>query len=246
MLNLPKTVLITGAGRRIGAAIAQLFHQHSYNVVIHYRHSQHEAEALVSRLNQARPNSAHCIGLDLEQFSKYKDFVEKTVSFWGGIDVLINNASSFFPTNVSTATESAWENLMNSNLKAPFFLSQAFAAHLKQASGSIINISDVHAYKPLKGYSIYSIAKAGLNMLTKSLAKELAPEIRVNAVAPGNVLWPEQENALSLEEQEGLINKTLVKKAGQPFDVAEAAFFLATQKFITGHILTVDGGKAIK
>lgn len=246
MLKLPKTILITGAGRRIGAAIAQLFHQQSFNVIIHYRHSQHDAEALVSRLNFARQDSAICLGLDLERFSEYSDFVAKCTSAWGGIDILINNASTFFSTEIASATENAWENLMNSNLKAPFFLSQAFAPFLKKTGGAIINISDIHAVRPLKGYSIYSIAKAGLNMLTKSLARELAPEIRVNAVAPGNVLWPEQENALSLEQQEHLIDKTLLKRAGQPFDVAEAAYFLATQKFITGHTLAVDGGKLVK
>ena len=186
-----KVALITGAAHRIGATTAKLLHQNGMNIVLHYRGSRAKAQALQSELNNERENSVILIQADLHITNGLAALIEESVKAWGRLDVLINNASSFYPTTIGKATEDHWDDLIGSNLKAPFFLSQSAAPHLKKTNGCIVNIVDIHAERPLKTYPIYSMAKAGLVMMTKSLACELGPEIRVNAVAPGAILWPE-------------------------------------------------------
>jgi len=236
-------VLITGSARRIGAAIANTFHLSGYNVVVHYRHSDNEARALVEVLNERRANSAVAVFADLDNFDHYEKLIHDSVNQWKRLDVLINNASTFTPTPIGKINLSNWDYLFNSNLKAPFFLSQAAAPFLAENKGNIVNIVDVHAITPMKNYSVYSCAKAGLFMLTKSLAVELAPAIRVNAVAPGNVLWPENENVYSEAKKQAILKATLLQKQISPEDIAETAMFLAGQGSITGEMICVDGGR---
>ena len=236
-----KVVLITGAARRVGAAIAHTFHEANYQVIVHYRHSKADADALITAFNKKRPGSAACIYADLDNPSHYEQLITESESVFGQLDVLINNASTFFKTPVGTITEKDWDNLFNSNLKAPLFLSQAAAPLLKKSQGNIINIIDIQ--KPKKNYTVYSCAKAGLLMLTKSLALELAPEIRVNAIAPGHVIWPENKEAFSETEKENILADTLLKKNVSPEDIAKTALFLANQSSITAQMISVDGGR---
>lgn len=239
-----KVALITGAARRIGACIAETFHTNGYHIIVHYRHSENEARALVATLNRRRADSAVGIFADLDNQNDYEKLIRESVACWNRLDVLINNASTFTPTPIGKIDLATWDYLLNSNLKAPFFLSQAAAPFLAIHAGNIINIVDVHAIRPMKNYSVYSCAKAGLFMLTKSLAVELAPTIRVNAVAPGNVLWPENENAYSDAKKEAILKATLLQKQIKPEDIAETAMFLATQRSVTGQMISVDGGKS--
>jgi pteridine reductase len=237
-------VLITGAARRVGACIAAYFHANHYRVIVHYRHSSAEAQALVAKLNATRTDSAIAIYADLDDQNCYDTLIQTSVNTWNRLDVLINNASTFTPTPVGTITPDQWDYLMNSNLKAPLFLSQAAAPFLAKQQGCIINITDIHAKTPMKNYPVYSCAKAGLWMLTQSLASELAPAVRVNAVAPGNVLWPENENVYSDEKKQKILDATLLKKQIKPEDIAQTALFLAQQNSITGQMVCVDGGRA--
>ena len=243
-MNQP-VALITGAARRIGATIVHQLWQHNYRVIIHCNHSISDAEQLAQRLNNDRADSAHVIQADLNHPSEVLRLAEQALTCWGQIDLLINNASSFYPTPLQESTEQQWDDLINSNLKAAYFLSAQLAETLKQQQGSIINLVDIHAQRALPGYPIYSIAKAGLQMMTVSLAKELAPEVRVNGIAPGPILWPEQAASISPEEQASILNKTLLKRTGAPEDIAETLLFLARQNFITGQIIAVDGGKSL-
>ncbi|MDP1573412.1 MAG: pteridine reductase [Coxiellaceae bacterium] len=236
-----KVVLITGAARRVGAAIADAFHRANYDVIVHYRHSKNDAEALTASFNRQRPHSAACIYADLDNASHYEKLIFDSENIFGRLDVLINNASAFFKTPVSTITEQDWDLLFNSNLKAPLFLSQAAAPLLKQSQGNIINIIDIQ--KPKKNYTVYACAKAGLLMLTKSLALELAPEIRVNAIAPGHVIWPENTEAFSEIEKTTILADTLLKKNVDPLAIAETALFLANQPSITAEVICVDAGR---
>jgi pteridine reductase len=244
-----KTVLVTGAARRIGREIAKHFQANNYNVIIHYNTSQSEAKELSDSLNDLRLNSAQIIQADLGQLvdpSFSQDFKQQVLGYYNKIDVLVNNASSFFATHIGEVTIDMWRDLMISNAGGPFFLSQLLAPSLKATQGSIVNISDIHATKPLKDYSVYSMAKAANNMLTKSLARELAPYVRVNAVAPGPIIWPEHTNELSQGLKSKILDKTLLKKLGEPLDIAKAVYFLAESNYITGQILAVDGGRSIK
>lgn len=239
-----KVAIITGAAHRIGAAVAYNLHQAGLNVVLHYRHSAEAAETVCKNLNQQRPDSAITIQADLHDHASLQPLIEQAQQQWGRLDVLINNASSFYPTSLNEATEEQWDELLGSNLKAPFFLSQAAAPHLKKQQGTIINIVDIHAERPLKGYPIYSIAKAGLVMMSKSLACELGPEIRVNAVAPGAILWPEHD--INDEIKQNIISRTFLKRQGQPSDIAKAILFLIEDApYTSGHVLTVDGGRSL-
>ena len=239
-----KVALITGAAHRVGAAIARCLHGHGMNVIVHYRNSQVAAEQLRDELQAQRPDSVHIVQSDLHDISGLAGLIKPSYEWQGRLDVLVNNASSFYPTPVSDANETQWDDLLGSNLKAPFFLAQAAGPYLRQHNGSIVNIVDIHAERPLKGYSIYSIAKAGLVMLTKTLARELAPEIRVNAVAPGAILWPEQ--GANEEIRKYIINKTALKRQGDPNDVARVVAFLVQEaEYMTGQILTVDGGRSL-
>lgn len=240
-----KVALVTGAARRIGACIAKIFHTSGYNVVVHYRNSQDEANALVASLNQKRNGSAVAIAADLDNENDYNDLIQKSAQAWSGLDVLINNASTFSPTSIGQINFSDWNKLFNSNLKAPLFLSQAAAPFLKKNNGCIINIVDIHAMTPMKNYPVYSCAKAGLWMLTKSLALELAPHIRVNAVAPGSVIWPENENVIPDAEKKMILKATLLQKQVDPSDIAQTVLFLAQQPSITGQMINVDAGRLL-
>jgi len=239
-----KVVLITGAAHRIGAALARGLHSQGMNLVIHYHTSRSAALALQHELNRQRADSVILIQADLAETGKISAIVKQAREAWGRLDVLINNASTFFPTEVGTADERCWNDLIGTNLKAPFFLCQAAAPHLARWQGSIINIADIHALRPLKGYPIYSIAKAGLVMLTKAMACELGPNVRVNAVAPGAILWPEQE--LDEVAKQRIISRTFLKRQGSPEDVVRAVLYLIRDaEYVSGEIITVDGGRSI-
>lgn len=239
-----KVALITGGAKRLGNAVAHALHAEGCRLVIHYRSSRRDAESLVSELNSLRTDSALAVGCDLLDTSALPQLVTHTVQHFGRLDVLVNNASSFYPTPMGSITPQHWDDLIGSNLKAPLFLAQAAAPHLRVTQGLILNMVDIHARRPLPSYVVYSVAKAGLATLTKSLARELGPEIRVNGIAPGPVLWPEQR--LSADLQQEIINKTALKRQGSPADIARAALFFAKDApYVTGQILAVDGGRSI-
>lgn len=241
-----KVVLITGAAKRVGASIAQFCHQQGMRLAIHYRESAQQASILCANFNQLRPNSAIALAADLRDNDKLEHLISQVVNEWGQLDVLINNASSFYPMPLAKVTPSVWEDVMASNLKAPFFLSQLAASYLKKQQGCIINLVDIQAQRPLKNYSVYCIAKAGLVMLTKSLAKELGPDIRVNAIAPGIVLWPDDETEFNEVLREKIVARNALKRVGTPQDIANTAVFLINHAdFITGQIIAVDGGRSL-
>ena len=238
-----KVVLITGAAHRVGAAMTRLLHHSGMKVVIHYRHSADAAKQLMDELNQLREDSAAMISGDLGDNRSYENIIEQATAMWGGLDVLINNASSFYPTEVGEVTFEQWDDLFASNLKAPFFLSQAAAPHLRKGLGVIINIVDIHADKPLKGFPVYCMAKAGLVMMTKSLAREFGGGIRVNAIAPGAILWPEGIDELAKED---IVSRTALKRKGEPLDIAKAALYLIRDaEYVTGQVQVVDGGRSL-
>ena len=239
-----KTVLITGGARRVGSAIARKLHGAGANLVVHYRSSGKDAETLIAELNAARPNSAAAFRADLLDLDRLPALVEFVMRTFGGLDVLVNNASTFYETPVGGITPQAFDDLIGTNLKAPLFLSQAAAPALRQSRGLIINMVDIHALRPLRNYTAYCAAKAGLHMVTRSLAKELGPEIRVNGISPGPVLWPEQGGDESKRAK--IIERTILKRMGTPDDIARTAlFFAASAPFITGQVLAVDGGRSV-
>ncbi len=241
-----KIVLITGGAKRVGASICRLLHANGANLMIHYRSSVNEARALQAELNLQRPNSVAIIQGDLLNLSVLPSLVQETIKHFGKLDVLINNASSYYPTEIGDIQEEQWQDLMGSNLKAPLFLSQAAAVELRKQQGCIINITDMHVERPKKGYIVYSVAKAGLVTLTKSLAHELSPEVRVNAVAPGPVMWPEDNPQFDELYRQRVISQTLLKRIGEPNDIAKAVKFLIQDApFITGQIIAVDGGRSL-
>ncbi len=239
-----KTALITGGSKRIGAAITRLLHQAGYNVIIHCRLSQHTANELAEELNTLRTDSAKVIQGNLNDETIYNNLIEQAFQCWERLDVLINNASSFYPTAIGSITLDDWNNLVNSNMKAPLFLSQAAAPYLKQTQGNIINMLDIHGQRPMKEHTVYCAAKAGLAMLTMSLAKELGPEVRVNGVSPGAILWP--ENDMSEHTKNLILERTVLKRSGEPIDIAKTILFLVKDAdYITGQIIAVDGGRTI-
>jgi len=241
-----KVVLITGGARRVGAAICRNLHAHGASIMVHYRSSAKEARALQAELNLKRTDSVALIQADLLNLTMLPNLVGDTVKRFGRLDVVINNASSFFPTAVGEINDKAWDDLIGTNLKAPLFLSQAAVGQLKKNHGCIINIVDIHAERPMKNYVVYSMAKAGLVNLTRSLARELAPEVRVNGVAPGAIIWPEDEAWSDELSRQRIINSTLLKRIGDPEDIAKAVYFLiADAPYITGQIIAVDGGRSI-
>jgi pteridine reductase len=246
-MDSSKVILITGAARRIGAAIARTLHTQGMRVILHYNTSSTEAEGLAAELNDKRQDSAITLQTDLAQMSQLSELIQRAAAYWQRLDGLINNASSFYPTPVGSVTQAQWDDLMASNLRAPFFLAQAAAPFLASAQGCIVNIVDIHAQMPMAAYPVYSIAKAGLVMLTKALAKELSPHIRVNAVAPGAIIWPEaSENASSSAEKAALIAKIPLQRQGSPSDIAKAVLFLVEQAdYITGQVMAVDGGRSL-
>ena len=239
-----KTVLITGGARRVGAAIGRALHGAGANLVIHYRKSANEVAELADALNASRAKSVLTFQADLLDLGKLPALVEFTVRSFGSLDVLVNNASTFYPTKIGEITPQAFDDLLGTNLKVPLFLSQAAAPALKKSSGLILNIVDIHALRPLRNYTVYCTAKAGLHMLTRSLAKELGPEIRVNGISPGPVLWPESGGDEAARAK--IIQRTILQKMGTPEDIARTALFFASQApFITGQILAVDGGRSV-
>ena len=244
-----KTALITGSAKRVGAVITQTLHQAGYNVIIHCRLSRRAADDLAQSLNAKRPDSAMVIQGDLNDETIYNTLIEQAYQCWNRLDVLINNASSFYPTPIGSITFDDWDNLVNSNMKAPLFLTQAAAPYLKQVQGNIINMIDIHAQRPMKQHTVNCAAKAGLAMLTMSLAKELGPEIRVNGVAPGAILWPASDgpNGDMPDHTKNLIlQRTSLKRPGQPSDIAKTILFLARDAdYITGQIIAVDGGRTL-
>jgi pteridine reductase len=239
-----KAILITGAARRVGATLARALQAAGANVMIHYRNSAAEARALASELNSLRGGSAAVVSADLLDTKHIGELVEATVKTFGQLDVLINNASTFYPTTVGEITEEHWNDLLGTNLKAPLFLAQAAAPALRLSHGLILNIADIHGMRPLRRYTTYSVAKAGLIMLTKSLARELGPHVRVNAIAPGPVMWPEQRADQALQKK--IVERTQLKRPGSPEDVARAALFFCTAApYVTGQVLAVDGGRSV-
>ena len=238
-----RTVLITGAAKNIGATIAKELHSSGMKIIIHYNRSQKEATKLVDELNDLRENSAIKIQADLKKKECYSMLINAALDFTGKIDVLINNASAFYPTPLNDINEKNWNELININLKAPLFISKLAAESLKENNGCIINITDIHASNPLINHAIYCISKAGLIILTKSLAKELAPNIRVNAISPGAITWPD---GMDSKTKENIINQTVLKKMGNAEDIAKTVIFLIEDaSYITGQILNVDGGKTL-
>lgn len=239
-----KVILITGAARRIGAEIVRSLHRAGFNILVHYHRSGAEAEVLAATLNGARPDSARLLPADLSVTASFPRLIEQAVACWGRLDGLVNNASAFYPTPVGTVTEPQWEDLLGSNLKAPFFLAQAAAEPLRRQQGSIVNIVDVYAERPLKAYPVYSVAKAGLAALTRALAVELAPEVRVNGVSPGAILWPAQGQDAAGQAE--LLSRVPLGRSGSPGDVARAVrFFIQDMPYVTGQILAVDGGRSV-
>ncbi len=239
-----KAAIVTGAARRIGAAIARRLHAAGANVLLHYRGAEAEAASLEAELNAARAKSASKVKADLLAPIAPRSLVSAAIERFGRLDVLVNNASTFYPTAVGSIETGHWEELMGSNLRAPLFLSQEAAPHLKKNGGAIVNVADIHAERPLKGYLVYSIAKAGLVALTRSLALELAPEVRVNGVAPGAIAWPE-DGQFEPSERERIVATTPMSRLGTPEEIARAVHYLATAPFVSGQILAVDGGRSL-
>ena len=240
-----RVALITGAARRIGASIAFHLHQAGFNVIIHCHHSRQDAEKIALELNALRPHSALVIAADLTIKSEAIGLITQTLAWSQQLDLLVNNASLFYSTPQDTINDQQWESLFTVNVKAPFWLSTTARPFLAAKLGSIVNITDIHADKPLKGYSVYCQSKAALAMQTLALAREFAPEVRVNAVAPGAIIWPEAANALNHDQQQKIIAKTPLKQHGDPIYIAQAVLALAENPFITGQTLRVDGGRSI-
>jgi pteridine reductase len=239
-----RVILITGSARRVGAQIARTLHAAGARILLHYRSSAAAAEELAREMNAARPGTAALFAADLRSDGAPEELVAAAVGHFGRLDVLINNASTFYPTPVGEITRAAWDDLIGSNLRAPLFLAQAAAPHLAKQRGLIINLIDIHGLRPLKGYPVYSIAKAGLAMLTRSLARELGPDIRVNGIAPGPVLWA--EHGLDDDMKREIVGKTALNRVGSPQDIARTALFLVRDApYITGQIIAVDGGRSI-
>lgn len=240
-----KTILITGAAKRVGAAIARRLHRAGANLTLHYHSSEREAHALQSELNLQRAQSVILVRADLLETAGLPEIVKTCVERFGSLDALVNNASAFYPTPVGAISAENWDDLIGANLKAPLFLSQAAAPYLKKSSGCVVNVTDIHAELPLKSYVVYTVAKAGLAGLTKSLARELGPEVRVNAVAPGPIAWPE-DGAFDEVTRQRVISHTLLKRIGEPDDIARAVYYLiADAPYVTGQIIAVDGGRSV-
>lgn len=237
-------VLITGAAKRVGAALARGFHAQGARVAIHFHRSFDDARSLHDSLNAKRADSAILVQADLLDNAVIPNIVATTIASFGQLDVLINNASTFYPTPLGSISLDHWDDLIGTNLKAPLFLSQAAAPHLRRTNGLILNMIDIHAQRPLPQHPVYSTAKAGLTMLTRALARELGPEIRVNGIAPGPILWPEGGIDESLKDE--IVSKTLLKRSGSPEDIVRTALFFAIDApFVTGQILAVDGGRSV-
>jgi pteridine reductase len=239
-----RCVLVTGGARRLGAAIGRRLHASGASLVVHFNQSRPAADALVAELESARADSALAVCADLRDVARLPALVEAALTRFGRLDVLVNNASTFYPTPMGTITPAQFDDLIGTNLRAPLFLSQAAAPALRESRGLIINMVDIHGRRPLRDHPVYSSAKAALIMLTKSLARELGPEVRVNGIAPGPVLWPERDLDESLKAE--IIAKTALKRPGSPEDIARAAHFFAVEApYVTGQVIAVDGGRSL-
>lgn len=237
--------LITGAAKRVGAQIAQALHGAGYDLALHYRHSRTEMDALCADLNSARAASAHAIQADLDDVDNLPRIIDACIAKFGRLDALINNASTFYATPVGATTPAQWDELFASNARAPYFLAQAAAPHLKQAHGAIVNIVDIYAERPLPGHPVYCMAKAALGMMTFALAKELGPDVRVNGIAPGAILWP--ESGKSEAQKQAIIDVTPLARIGSVADICEAAgFLIESAGYCTGQIIDVDGGRLLR
>jgi pteridine reductase len=241
-----KVVLITGGARRVGAAISRRLHAAGANLVLHYRSSAAEARALQRDLAHARAESVVLVQGDLLKPGNLTGLIKDSVKAFGRLDCLVNNASSFYATPIAEINEKAWDDLIGTNLKAPLFLSQAAAAELRKHHGAIVNIIDIHAEFPMKNYVVYNVAKGGLLALTRSLARELGPEVRVNGVAPGTIIWPDDEAWKDELARQRIMNQTALKRIGEPDDIAKTVEFLLTAApYVTGQVLAVDGGRSV-
>jgi len=239
-----RTALVTGAARRVGAQIARMLHAAGAQIMIHCHHSAHEAQQLVAQFEQLRAGSAAVCVADLCDTAAPPGLIASTCERFGALDLLINNASSFYPTPLGSITVAQWDDLMGTNLRAPLFLAQAAAPELRRRAGMIVNIVDIHGLRPLRDHTVYCTAKAALIMLTRALARELAPQVRVNAIAPGAVLWP--EHGMDDERRERILEQTPLQRPGSPEDIGRAVLFFATDApFVTGQVLAVDGGRSI-
>lgn len=236
--------LVTGAAKRIGAAIARKLHEAGANIAIHYFSSAEAADVLAAELDERRRGSVLTAGADLRDIAALERMLRSVLERAGRLDVLVNNASNFYPTPIGSITDEQWHDLVDSNLKAPLFLAQAALPALRAAKGTIVNIVDVHAQRPLRDHPVYGAAKAGLAMLTRSLARDLGPDIRVNGVAPGAILWP--EIGIPEELRRSIVRQTALKRAGDPEDIASAVLFLVRDApYVTGEIIAVDGGRSV-
>jgi pteridine reductase len=241
-----KVVLVTGGAKRVGAAISRRLHGAGATIAVHYRASRAEALALASELNEERPGSAEPVQADLLQAQDLAGLVQQTIRRFGRLDALVNNASSFYAQPLAEITEAHWNDLIGTNLKAPLLLAQAAASELRRNHGAIVNIVDIHAERPMQGHLLYSVAKTALSGLTRALAQELAPFVRVNAVSPGVILWPEGGEWQDDESRRKIVAHTLLKREGEPDDIARAVLFLLQDApYITGQIIAVDGGRSI-
>ncbi len=241
-----KAILVTGGAKRVGAAICRRLHAAGANIAIHYRSSAAEAQTLCADLNALRPDSAAIFQADLLDLHAMPQLVDMIIKDLGRLDALVNNASSFYPTSLADIDEQQWQDLLGTNLQAPLFLAQAAATELRRRHGCIVNITDIHAERPMHGHLLYSVAKAGLVALTKGLAQEMAPQVRVNAVAPGVIIWPEGAAWMDEEQRRKIVAHTLLKREGEPDDIARTVqFLIADAPYITGQIISVDGGRSV-
>lgn len=244
MSDARPVALVTGAAKRVGAVIARYLHADGYDVVLHYRRSGADMQALVDELEALRAGSTLAVQADLAAFDRLPELVAQAVGRFGRLDALVNNASAYYATPIGTVTPAQWDELFASNARAPFFLSQAAAPHLKASGGAIVNLADIYAERPLERHTVYCMAKAALVMMTQSLARELGPEVRVNAVAPGNVLW--SENPVKAETLERVRERTALQRQGSPEDIADAVrWLLAGNRYITGQVIAIDGGRSV-
>ena len=236
-----KTALITGGAARIGAQIVKTLHHNQFNIIIHCNQSKDKAQLLCDELNSIRANSVEVISGNLNNI----DELDSLVSSIKSIDLLVNNASVFYPKSVEDSEMKDWDDVININLKAPFFLSKGLSKTLSKNDGSIINIIDIHSERPLKKHAIYNISKAGLKMLTQTLAKELAPRIRVNGVSPGSILWPQDSAEITEDDKNLMLERIALHRQGSPQDIADTVLFLANSNYITGQIINIDGGRTL-
>ncbi|MFT4198806.1 MAG: pteridine reductase [Pseudoxanthomonas sp.] len=244
MADTARTALVTGAARRIGAAIARALHADGWRLALHYRHSQADMQALATELEAARPGSVLVLQADLAQFDRLPELVARTVGHFGRLDALVNNASAYYTTPIGTATPAQWDELFASNARAPFFLAQAAAPHLQASGGAIVSIADIYAQRPLPQHTLYCMAKAALVMMTLSLARELGPHVRVNAVAPGNILW--SDNPTKADTETILRERVALQRQGDPADIVSAVrWLLDGGAYVTGQVLAVDGGRSL-